>query len=54
MGKTNRKMVGFHGVENDGIYHPVSSNMAGWEIPMVNGGFNRKIIHKQWIFDCHV
>ena len=63
IGKTHWNMVGFHGVAHDDfvlfflfyrISHPVSSNMAGWEIPMVNGGFNGKIIHKQWIFDCHV
>ena len=34
-------------------YPQVSSNMAGWKISEVNGGFNRKITHKLSIFRCH-
>ena len=37
-----------------GIYPPVSSNAASWEISELNGGFHRKIIYKWWIFHCHV
>ena len=37
-------------------YPPVSSNMAGWKIPELNGGFNRKIAYYRpfsiAMFDC--
>jgi hypothetical protein len=32
-----------------GIYPPVSSNLASWEIPELNGSFNGKTIYK-WDF----
>ena len=37
-----------------GIYPPVSSNLASWEIPELNGSFNGKTNYKWWIFHCHV
>ena len=38
--------LGGWGRHHDPYYPLVSSNMAVWKIPELNGGFNRKIPHK--------
>ena len=37
-------------LDDYGIYHSVSSNMASWEIPELNGGVDGRIMDSSWIY----